>query len=75
MQEFPELAGLAEAATILGVSKQRVIELIGSDSQFPRPVAILACGRIYLRSAVEQYGRARNRRGGRPPKPRGPESL
>ncbi len=61
----PELAGLAEVAAILGVSKQRVRELTERED-FPPPVARLSGGAIYVRSAVEVFNNYWNRKPGRP---------
>jgi hypothetical protein len=61
----PELAGLAEVAAILGVSKQRVRELTERDD-FPKPVAQLSGGAIYIKSAVEAFNSHWNRKSGRP---------
>jgi hypothetical protein len=63
----PELAGLAEVAAILGVSKQRVRELTERED-FPPPVAQLSGGAIYVKSAVEAFNNHWNRKPGRPGK-------
>ena len=62
---LPELVSAPEAAEILEVSPQRVHELAEGRS-FPRPVYDLKVGRLWLRDAVEEYGRSRNRKPGRP---------
>lgn len=64
--QVPDLAGLAEAAAILGVSKQRVRELAERDDTFPLPVAELSGGAIYLKSMIEEFAKRRNRQPGRP---------
>lgn len=61
----PELAGLAEVAAILGVSKQRVRELTQRED-FPPPVAQLSGGAIYVKSTVEAFNNHWNRKPGRP---------
>ena len=58
-----DLVGVAEAAVILEVSKQRVIQL-AARSTFPAPVARLAAGPVWHRSEVESYHRNRSRRPG-----------
>lgn len=63
----PELAGLAEVAAILGVSKQRVRELAEREN-FPPPVARLSGGAIYLKSAIEAFNDHWGRKPGRPGK-------
>lgn len=66
--QFPELAGPAEIAAILGVSKQRVRELAAQDDTFPQPVAELIGGAIYVKSMIEEYQRQSTRQPGRPTK-------
>jgi hypothetical protein len=66
--EVPELAGLAEVATILGVSKQRVRELSEQDETFPLPIAELSGGAIYLKSMIDEFNRRWIRQTGRPSK-------
>ncbi|HSL09907.1 MAG TPA: hypothetical protein VLA82_01150 [Actinomycetota bacterium] len=50
----PPLAGVAEAAEIMGWDKRRVITYI-DRGHFPEPVASLAGGRVWLREDVEAY--------------------
>jgi FtsZ-interacting cell division protein YlmF len=57
-----DVVGVAEIAQLLGVSRQRVHELLRSDPQFPEPAAELAAGRIWLRPDVEAWMAARARR-------------
>ncbi len=60
-----QLLGIAEIASLLGVSRQRVYEL-RAKPQFPRPVAELAAGPVWARSAVEAFLGRWDRRPGRP---------
>ncbi len=50
------IAGVAEAAEIMGWDKRRVITYIDRGS-FPEPLTSLASGRIWLREDVESYAR------------------
>lgn len=50
-----ELVGIPEIAQILGVSRQRVYQLIEAYDDFPEPLATLAVGRIWSRAAVEEW--------------------
>jgi hypothetical protein len=62
----PVLAGVAEAAEVMGWDKRRVITYI-DRGRFPQPLQSLASGRIWLRSDVEAFAeqwRARRRVGG-----------
>ena len=52
-----DVVGVPEMARILGVSRQRVYQLIEAYDDFPRPVAELAVGRIWSRVAVEEWNR------------------
>lgn len=61
----PAVAGVAEAARIMGWDKRRVITYI-SRGRFPEPYQTLASGRIWLRDDVERYAKTWRRR---PPRP------
>jgi hypothetical protein len=50
------VAGVAEAAQIMGWDKRRVITYIGRG-RFPEPVQSLASGRLWLRSDVEHFAK------------------
>lgn len=54
---LPPLAGVAEAAEIMGWDKRRVITYI-DRGHFPEPLASLAGGRVWLREDVEAYAAA-----------------
>ncbi len=57
-----DVVGVPEIARILGVSRQRVYQLIETYDDFPPPVAALAVGRIWSRSAVEEWNRLHGER-------------
>ena len=52
------LVGLSEIATMLGVSRQRVGQLVRDYDDFPAPVAELASGRVWETAAVESWANA-----------------
>lgn len=54
IESLPTLAGVAEAADVLGWDKRRVVTYIDRGS-FPEPVQSLASGRVWLREDVEAY--------------------
>jgi hypothetical protein len=56
VEVVPRLAGVAEAAEIMGWDKRRVITYLDRGS-FPEPLTTLASGRIWLREDVEAYAR------------------
>lgn len=56
-----ELVGTAEVGALVGVSRQRVNELLRSDPSFPSPVAELAAGRIWQRTDIERWMEIRDR--------------
>jgi prophage regulatory protein len=60
------LVSVTEIAEILGVSRQRVNQLIKSNSDFPAPEAELAIGRVWRRDQIERWNRKHPRRPGRP---------
>lgn len=53
----PALAGVAEAAAIMGWDKRRVITYLNRKA-FPEPIASLASGRVWRREDVEAFARA-----------------
>ncbi len=61
------LLGATDVAHLLGVSRQRVYQLI-AQPHFPKPVAELARGAVWRRSDVEAWLRTRPRWVGRPSK-------
>ncbi len=65
---LPELVSAPEAADILGVSPQRVHELAASKADFPEPMYELRTGKLWLRDAIEAFGRRWERKPGRPSK-------
>jgi hypothetical protein len=50
----PRIAGVAEAAEIMGWDKRRVVTYL-DRGQFPEPLTSLASGRIWLREDVEAF--------------------
>lgn len=63
------LVGVSEIAQLLGVSRQRAVQVVRDYADFPAPVSRLASGRIWEREPVEAWMRAHpDRRPGRRPK-------
>ena len=56
VEVVPALAGVAEAADVMGWDKRRVITYI-DRGRFPEPVQSLASGRVWVRSDVESFAR------------------
>lgn len=65
---IPELAGAADVAELLEVSRQRVHQLAGEHPQFPAPIARIAAGPIWAVPAIEHFAKVWTRRPGRPAK-------
>ena len=61
-----ELASIVEVAEMLGVSRQRVHQLLRAYDDFPIPVAELAVGRIWRRADVQNWVSTHPRPTGRP---------
>ncbi|HUP68376.1 MAG TPA: Clp protease N-terminal domain-containing protein [Acidimicrobiales bacterium] len=59
------LVGAAEVAAILGVSRQRVAQLVTSTLDFPLPEVELSAGRIWAREAIERWAAYHAERGPR----------
>jgi predicted DNA-binding transcriptional regulator AlpA len=56
------VVGAAEIAAMLGVSRQRVQQLV-SRPDFPEPDAVLAMGKVWRTADVEDWARAHGRLG------------
>lgn len=56
----PALAGVAEAATIMGWDKRRVITYLNRGS-FPQPFTALAATRVWRRDDIEAFSKAWHR--------------
>lgn len=52
----PELAGVAEVAEMLGVSKQTVVKY-AARADFPEPLDRLAAGPVWRRADVEEWAK------------------
>lgn len=61
----PDLVAIPEIAEMLGVSRQRASRIIHTHPDFPQPEAELSIGRVWVRSAVEDWARGRDRSPGR----------
>jgi hypothetical protein len=57
------LMGQQEAAVALGMTRQWVGQLEKGNPNFPRPVARLACGPVWLAEDIEQFARMSRRPG------------
>lgn len=55
------LMGAREIGDLLGVSRQRVQQLI-SRPDFPEPYDTLSMGKVWLREDIEKWARAREMR-------------
>lgn len=57
------IVGVKEAAEMLGVEKSNFVRDYANKPDFPAPIAELASGRFWLRSAIEQYVEAKTKPG------------
>lgn len=55
------LVSTPEIADLLGVSRQRVHQLIAENEDFPKPAARLGVGRVWYRRAIERWARKHGR--------------
>lgn len=58
--KIPALAGTHEIAVLLGVSRQRVLQLAQSPG-FPAPVAKLKVGNVWVKGDIERWAQAHGR--------------
>lgn len=64
---FPDLIGVTEAASLLGISRQRV-HVLRERPEFPAPVAMLAAGPIWRKGDLSTFSDGWKRKAGRPRK-------
>jgi len=63
--QVPELAGLAEVASLAGVSRQRAGQ-IAAHPDFPAPVQRLAMGPVWVEADVKKFLAVERKPGRRP---------
>jgi hypothetical protein len=54
VEVLPRLAGVAEAAEVMGWDKRRVVTYI-DRGRFPEPIQSLASGRVWVRKDLEEF--------------------
>ena len=59
--DVAELLGLTEVAALVGISRQRILQLIETDPDFPPPAETLARGRVWRRVDIVEWARATGR--------------
>jgi|SRR5262245_4154280 len=59
---WPDFIGVREAAEMLHVSPQQVVELAASDSAFPTNGIEITSGRVWPRASIARYAAARHPR-------------
>lgn len=65
---LPEVASAPEVAGILGVTRQRVHQLLASKSDFPEPLFRLGSGPVWSADAIRSFDARWDRKPGRPTK-------
>lgn len=55
-----ELVGVAEVATMLGLTRQRVNQLSRQEG-FPEPLAVLSAGKVWKRADIEKWAKRTGR--------------
>ena len=50
-----DLMGSTEVAAYLGVSRQRVLQLLAGDKTFPEPVAVLNMGKVWAGAEIREW--------------------
>jgi predicted DNA-binding transcriptional regulator AlpA len=51
----------SQVADLLGVSRQRVDQIVKTDPTFPAPALVLPSGRVWEKADVEKWARATGR--------------
>jgi hypothetical protein len=65
---FPEIVSAPDVAEILGVTRQRVHQLLGSSPTFPEPIMRLGSGPLWSADAIRRFDKQWQRKPGRPSK-------
>lgn len=60
-----DLMGTAEVAKALGVTRQRVLQLL-DHADFPQPIAVLSMGKVWNGSDIRAWARTYKPRRGQP---------
>jgi len=63
---IPELLSAPEVADLLGVTRQRVHQLVAANSRFPEPFMRLGSGPLWIADAIRRFDREWSRKPGRP---------
>jgi predicted DNA-binding transcriptional regulator AlpA len=63
---IPEIVSSPEVAEILGVSRQRVHQLLAENPRFPQPILRLGSGPLWIADAIHRFKKEWNRKPGRP---------
>jgi predicted DNA-binding transcriptional regulator AlpA len=59
--DVAELLGLTEVAALVGISRQRILQLIKSDPDFPASAETMARGRVWRQADIVEWARATGR--------------
>ena len=51
------LVGMTEIAALLGISRQRVHQIMQQDPDFPQPAATISAGGVWEREAIEAWAK------------------
>jgi predicted DNA-binding transcriptional regulator AlpA len=65
---LPDMVSAPEAATILGVTRQRVHQLVSENPRFPEPLFRLGSGPVWDATAIRAFDAKWERKPGRPAK-------
>jgi predicted DNA-binding transcriptional regulator AlpA len=57
-----DLVGVAEVAKMLGITRQRVDQIVRAHPDFPEPVAELAAGRVWMKKDVRAWAHRTGRK-------------
>jgi predicted DNA-binding transcriptional regulator AlpA len=63
---MPKLVSAPEVAEMLGVSRQRVHQLLSENRRFPEPLLRLGAGPLWVADAVRRFDEQWDRKPGRP---------
>ena len=66
IRSVPDVVGVAEIQEILHIRSRQQVGQLAEREDFPKPIAALRAGRIWLRSDIEEFRLHWRRKAGRP---------
>lgn len=63
---FPELVSYTEIGNLCNISRQRARAIAQKSEEFPQPAIVTGQGPLYVKDAILEWDKTRNKKSGRP---------